>query len=73
MNNSSKPKGIAKANANGQPTMAPVTKYNVAMMVLWLFLRLGGSSAYEKANIFIYMANEEGRKARGSMSEHSKQ
>jgi hypothetical protein len=73
MNSSSKTKGIAKANANGQPAIPPVMKYNIANVVLWLFLRLGGSSAYEKANIVIYMAKEEGRKARSPVSEHSKQ
>jgi hypothetical protein len=42
-------------------------------MVLWLFSKHGGSNAYEKANMFMYMANEEGRKAGTLMSEHSNQ
>lgn len=62
-NSSSKTKGIARASANGQPTMAPVAKYTVARRVRRLFWVLAGSTTYENAKVLAYMANEEGKKA----------
>lgn len=62
---SSKTKGIARANAKGHPTMAPVAKHIVAMSVRRLFRKFAGSIAYEKANMLRYIANEEGRSAAG--------
>lgn len=54
---------MAKARANGHPTIPPVAKSNVADTVRRLFWLLGGAIAYENANVLVYMANEEGRRA----------
>jgi hypothetical protein len=45
----------------------------VAASVLCLFWALEGASAYENANVVMYMANEEGRSAWGKINNISKQ
>jgi hypothetical protein len=64
MNNSSKTNGIARANANGHPTIAPVANSSVAKSVLSLFFILDGSKANAYANVVVYIAKEDGRKAK---------
>jgi len=67
---SSKTKGIARARANGQPTIPPVENNNVAASVRRLLPKDVGASAYEKAKVDVYMAKVEGRKAIKSIFEN---
>ena len=60
-------KGTATANANGQPTRAPVAKAKVANSVRFMFLLLGGSNDQANASVLAYMANEDGRNARATV------
>lgn len=62
-NNSSTTKGIAKASANGHPTIAPVAKRSVDNKVRRPFSALGGARENANANVLAYIANVEGRKA----------
>lgn len=64
MNNSSKTNGIATARVNGHPTIAPVAKSTVAISVRLEFCADGGARVYANANVLVYIANEDGRKAR---------
>ena len=43
--------------------MAPVANDRVANRVLFLLLRLAGSTAYENASVLAYIAKEEGKNA----------
>jgi hypothetical protein len=63
MKSSSKTKGSARARANGHPTMAPVAYRRVANSVRRAFRVLDGAIEYANANVVVYMANEDGRRA----------
>jgi len=54
---------MAKARAKGQPRTAPTVKSTTAESVRWLSLLLGGINACDSANMVVYMAKEEGRRA----------
>lgn len=48
---------------NGHPTIAPVAKSTVAISVRLEFCADGGARVYANANVLVYIANEDGRKA----------
>ena len=55
---------MARASANGHPTREPVANSNVANSVLCVFFKLDGSNANAYANVVVYIANEDGSKAK---------
>jgi hypothetical protein len=55
---------MAKARAKGQPRTAPTVKSTTAESVRWLSSWLDGINACDSANIVVYMAKEEGRRAK---------
>ena len=61
---SSKTKGSERARANGQPTIAPVANKIVEASVRRLSEREDGFMAKEYANMFAYIANDDGRNAK---------
>ena len=64
INISSNTIGSAIARENGHPIMAPAANNTVVINVRCCEDVDGGSNAYAKASEFIYIANEEGKKAK---------
>jgi hypothetical protein len=63
MKSSSNTNGRAKARANGQPIIAPAAKSNVAVSVGWLLVSEDGPTDTANANVVVYIAKDDGRKA----------
>lgn len=63
MKSSSTAKGMERARAKGQPTIAAVAKRVVTSSVRWGFLELGGSMPNADARVTKYIAKEDGRNA----------
>jgi hypothetical protein len=64
-NSCSSTNGIPRAAENGQPTIAPKAKKNVARNARFIPLGVdvAGWNQYEHASIVVYIANDEGRNA----------
>jgi len=63
---------MAIARAKGQPRTAPSVKYTTAESVRWLSELLGGMNACDSASVVVYIANDEGRRARNKSDSERK-